>query len=203
MAAAAAPRRRLTTRERRGVVRHRDGSVPSEAGHFFLSDSDIDGDGREWGAWVSASATHSAIGRRGREGEWAASTSVSYMWRTTGHSERREFAKNWSTNKVMRRFWKEMARPAGLEPATLGLEGRSRTERITADLGKTGSAFLVNGRSWSFRVPFTGKVCTKLHRATPGHPAVIQILLPGGRRVRDVLPQELPHQIGDHTPVFL
>ena len=34
---------------------------------------------------------------------------------------------------------------------------------MTADLGKTGSVFLLDGRSWSIRVPFHGKVCTKLH----------------------------------------
>ena len=49
------------------------------------------------------SNTTVAIGRREREGEWAASTSVSYMWRRTGHSERRELAKNWSTNKALLR----------------------------------------------------------------------------------------------------
>ena len=90
MAAAAAPRRRLTTRERRGVVRHRDGSVPPEAGHFFLSDSDIDGDGREWGAWVSASATHHAIGAgrceaRGWRSAYKKKNSVSQSWKVTGH----------------------------------------------------------------------------------------------------------------------
>ena len=130
MAAAAAPRRRLTTRERRGVVRHRDGSVPPEAGHFFFSDSDIDGDGASGALGFRHQRHNSAIGRRGREGEWAASTSVSYMWRRTGHSERRELAKNWSTNKVMRRFWKEMARPAGLEPATLCLEVRLASSTV-------------------------------------------------------------------------
>ncbi len=35
------------------------------------------GDGRDWVACLSASATHSASGRCGSEGEWAASTSVS------------------------------------------------------------------------------------------------------------------------------
>ena len=36
----------------------------------------------------------------------------------------------------------EMVRPAGFEPAALGLEGRAKPYRIMADLGKTGSAFL-------------------------------------------------------------
>ena len=36
---------------------------------------------------------------------------------------------------------KKMARPAGFEPATLGLEGRAKRKHFIADLGKTGSAF--------------------------------------------------------------
>ena len=45
-----------------------------------------------------------------------------------------------------------MARPAGFEPATLGLEGRVKSHRITVDLGKTGSAVLLSGRSHRWRL---------------------------------------------------
>ena len=49
----------------------------------------------------------------------------SYLGTVAGDrsSDRRDVAEKWATNKGIRRFWKELARPAGLEPATLGLEG--------------------------------------------------------------------------------
>ena len=37
-----------------------------------------------------------------------------------------------------RGFWRDLARPAGLEPATLGLEGRERSQPTAADPGKRG-----------------------------------------------------------------
>jgi len=62
-----------------------------------------------------------------------------------------------------------MARPAGFEP-TLGFEGRVKSHRITADLGKTGSAFFLCGRSKPVAASCQGKSCTKLAHSS-GRPA--------------------------------
>ena len=59
-----------------------------------------------------------------KRGGGAGRTSVSQSLGPTGHSVRRTFAEGSRTWAQSANFSRKMARPAGLEPATIGLEGR-------------------------------------------------------------------------------
>ena len=60
-----------------------------------------------------------------KRGGGAGRTSVSQSSGLTGHSVRCTFAEGVVKVGTIGRFFRKMARPAGLEPATPGLEGRS------------------------------------------------------------------------------
>ena len=81
------------------------------------------------------SGTHAACGAPRRHtmpsalagvkcGGGAGRTSVSQSLSRTGHCVRRTFAEGVANVGEISEFPREMARPAGLEPATIGLEGR-------------------------------------------------------------------------------
>ena len=60
-----------------------------------------------------------------KRGGGAGRTSVSQSLSPTGHSVRRTFAEGVTHVGTIGEFPRKMARPAGLEPATIGLEGRA------------------------------------------------------------------------------
>ena len=58
-----------------------------------------------------------------KRGVGAERTSVSQSWKVTGHSFRLHLRPGAQAVGTIGEFFRKLARPAGFEPATLGLEG--------------------------------------------------------------------------------
>jgi len=107
---ARARRYQLTRDSRATIVRIRPGD---HASAFMADDHGIQ---VSYPAWPSLSATTETLGN--------VTLRLLARTRQTDHFFRRTFAKRFCDGHNRRFLW-EMARPAGLEPATLGLEGGS------------------------------------------------------------------------------
>ena len=75
-----------------------------------------------------STTSHHAIGAGRCEARGCARrTSVSQSWKVTGHFFACTFAPGAQAEGTIGEFFRKMARPAGFEPATLGLEGHRST----------------------------------------------------------------------------
>ena len=68
----------------------------------------------------------------------AGRTSVSQSWKVTGHFVRLYLRPSAQAMGTIGEFSRKMARPAGFEPATLGLEGRGWKEALDMGLNCPG-----------------------------------------------------------------